>query len=99
MLITTSLSKGHAPRLAIAFLPLALAGCGAAPDTREPVSRTLHQVAAPLTGEACREAGVTELSASGAQFAPLSDRYYGAGCQALDSVQLDRVGGDPTRLL
>ncbi|MGE5953036.1 MAG: extensin family protein, partial [Qipengyuania vulgaris] len=81
--------------LAIAFLPLALAGCGVSPETREPVSR------APTSGSGsanwekpeARQC-VTELSASGAQFAPLSDRYYGAGCQALDSVQLDRVGGD-----
>ncbi len=80
---------------AIAFLPLALTGCGVSPETREPVSR------APTSGSGsanwekpeARQC-VRELSASGAEFAPLSDRYYGAGCQALDSVQLDRVGGD-----
>ena len=37
---------------------------------------------------------INELSASGARFSPLPDRYYGPGCQALGSVQLDRVGGD-----
>ena len=81
--------------LATAFLPLALAGCGAAPDTREPVSRTPTSGSGSANWEkpAARQC-ITELSASGAQFAPLSDRYYGAGCQALDSVQLDRVGGD-----
>jgi hypothetical protein len=35
-----------------------------------------------------------ELGKTGASFAPLADKYYGAGCSALNAVKLDRVGGD-----
>ena len=35
-----------------------------------------------------------ELGKTGSRFAPLPDRYVGAGCSALDSVQLDGIGGD-----
>ena len=37
---------------------------------------------------------LAELGRVEAEFSPLPDRYYGAGCQALGSVQLARVGGD-----
>jgi hypothetical protein len=83
-----------APFAAI-VLTTALAGCGVAPDTREPAAR------APTSGSGsanwerpqARQC-ITELGRSGSQFAPLPDRMYGAGCSTLDSVQLDRVGGD-----
>ena len=86
-------------RIAVTTLLSAImvTGCGVNPDTREPAARPAVKTAA--SGSANwerREARqcIAELSASGADFAPLSDRYYGAGCQSLDSVQLDRVGGD-----
>lgn len=81
--------------LATAFLPLALAGCGAAPDNREPTLRssTGSEVAtASQRGEA-RQC-LADLGKAGANFSALPDRYYGAGCQALGSVQLSRVSGD-----
>lgn len=34
------------------------------------------------------------LSATGARYSPLADRYYAPGCQALGSVRLDRLAGD-----
>ena len=86
-------------RIAVTTLlsAITVTGCGVNPDTREPAARPAVTTAA--SGSANwerREARrcIAELSASGADFAPLSDRYYGAGCQSLDSVQLDRVGGD-----
>ncbi len=86
--------------LAIAFIPFVLAGCGVAPDTREPASRPVTN-AGGVTGREDPQAlkCLAQLGETGADFAPLPDRYYGAGCQALDSVKLDRVGGDLGPLL
>lgn len=72
----------------------ALAGCSALPSTRAP-DRPTRQAGA--------NAGITRpdaaqclasLSATGARYAPLADRYYGPGCQALGSVRLNRLAGD-----
>ena len=81
--------------LVTAFLSFSLIGCGVSPDTREPISRKPTSGSGSSNWEkpAARQC-VTELSASGAAFAPLADRYHGAGCQVLDGVQLDGVGGD-----
>ena len=79
--------------LAIVFLPLAMAGCGVSPDTRQPNARpasgTLAGVERPE-----QKMCLSQLGQAGAQFTPLPDRMYGAGCSAMDSVQLSRVGGD-----
>ena len=37
---------------------------------------------------------LSKLGETGAQFTPLPDRMYGAGCRTYGSVQLSRVGGD-----
>ena len=80
---------------ALALLPLALAGCGVSPDNREPVARPAATTSTGANWEKPQARKcVAELGSSGADFAPLADRYYGAGCSALDSVQLERVGGD-----
>ena len=77
----------------IAFL--SLAGCGTAPEPRKPTSP------APAAGRGSAnwerpqaQLCLAQLGQSGAQFAPLPDRMDGGGCAALDSVKLDRVGGD-----
>nr|WP_050784763.1 extensin family protein [Erythrobacter sp. SD-21] len=79
----------------LALLSLVLAGCGVAPDNREPVARATPTTSTGANWEKpqARQC-VAELGSAGADFAPLADRYYGAGCSALDSVQLERVGGD-----
>ena len=81
--------------LSFALLAIALAGCGVAPDTREPVSRAPTSGGGSANWERpqARQC-IAELGRSGSQFAPLPDRMYGGGCSTLDSVQLDRVGGD-----
>ena len=81
--------------LVTAFLPLALAGCGVSPDTREPAPRPAATASTGANWEKPQaRVCLAELGATGADFAPLADRYYGAGCTALDSVKLERVGGD-----
>ena len=77
----------------IAFL--SLAGCGTAPEPRKSTSP------APAAGRGSAnwerpqaQLCLAQLGQSGAQFAPLPDRMDGGGCAALDSVKLDRVGGD-----
>lgn len=72
-----------------------VAGCSATPDTRQPASP------GPVAGRGSvnwerpeARLCLQQLGQSGAQFAPLPDRMYGAGCSTLDSVKLDRVGGD-----
>ncbi len=60
--------------------------------TAIPAGRTLGQSAQmpAVTGGRC----VAELGATKASFTPLPDKYYGAGCATLDSVQLVGVQGD-----
>ena len=77
------------------LVPFALAGCGVAPEERASAPRP----ASPTTGAASWERPserkcLAELGATGASFAPLSDRYDGEGCQAVGTIKLDRVGGD-----
>lgn len=77
------------------LLPLALAGCGAIPDSRAPAKPTAS--AAPHTPFAARPEALScqaALGKTGSQFAPLPDRMYGAGCATMNSVRLDRVGSD-----
>ena len=76
---------------------LLVAGCGAVPDSSAP-KRVRSEAAAPGLSQARPEARQchAELGKTGSRFAPLPDRYFGAGCSALNSVQLDGIGGDET---
>ena len=69
----------------------AMSGCIDAPQgRREPVRRA--EQAAPLRPEA-RQC-LAALSETRARFAPLADRYYGAGCSTLNTVRLSSLNGD-----
>lgn len=80
----------------LSILLLFVAGCGAIPDSRMPE----RQAQRPASGspmavmrpeaQQCQ----AELGKTGSSFAPLPDKFYGAGCSAINSVKLDRVGGD-----
>lgn len=76
-------------------LLLLVAGCGAVPDSREP-HRVRGEASIPMVAQMRPETlqCQAELGKTGASFAPLADKYYGAGCSALNAVKLDRVGGD-----
>ncbi|MGI8943022.1 MAG: extensin family protein [Qipengyuania sp.] len=74
---------------------LALAGCSAVPEGREPVQP--RGAAAPHTAQVHRpetRACLAELGQAASRFAPLPDKFYGAGCETTNSVQLDAVRGD-----
>lgn len=92
----------HAMRfkpLILAF-PFALAACVGQPAERatnapRPTDNTA--VTASLEKPETRQC-LADLGATGATFSPLPDRYYGAGCKTVNSVQLSRVGGDMGQL-
>lgn len=73
---------------------LALAGCSALPGNRTPErpvkpSTSTAGITRPATAQC-----LATLSATGARYSPLADRYYAPGCQALGAVRLDRLAGD-----
>ncbi|MBY6129274.1 extensin family protein [Qipengyuania aquimaris] len=84
----------------ILALPLMLAACVGQPADRaatapRPADNTT--VTATLEKPETRQC-LADLGATGATFSPLPDRYYGAGCKTVNSVQLSRVGGDMGQL-
>ena len=76
-------------------LSFALVACGAIPAGRD-APRAPGAAARPTAADLRPEMRqcVTELDRSGARFAPLPDRYYGAGCSTLGSVRIEGIGGD-----
>ncbi len=82
------------PALTLPLL-LLVAGCGAVPESREP-RRVNREAGVPMVAQMRPEAQQcqAELGKTGSSFAPLPDKFYGAGCSALNAVKLDRIGGD-----
>ena len=76
-------------------LLLLVAGCGAIPDRDRP-KQVRSEAGAPAIVQANPEAQLchAELSKTGSRFAPLPDKYYGAGCSTLGTVRLDGLAGD-----
>lgn len=78
-------------------LPLVLlGGCGAVPAGQQQAAprRTPLVYAAHPEARAC----LASLGRTSAGFTPLPDQYYGAGCSALNAVQLSSIYGDSARL-
>lgn len=74
---------------------IALGGCSALPQSREPDRPSARAPAGPAVsirpeGAQC----LTELARTGSLYSPLPDRYEGGGCQISNSVRLDRLQGD-----
>ena len=76
-------------------LALLLGGCGAVPQSDQPAPR---KSAAVLTPRPDTRACLAELGASKAAFSPLPDKYYGAGCAPLGTVQMSSVKSDDAKL-
>ena len=76
-------------------LLLLVAGCGAIPD-REAPKRVRTESSVPAIAQPRPEARQchAELGKTGSSFAPLPDRFFGAGCSNLNTVKLDGIGGD-----
>lgn len=76
-----------------------LSSCGAIPDGREPArpSHTqarLPQATSPSPQHNDARLCMATLTATGARFSPLPDRYLAPGCNQIGTVQLDRLGAD-----
>ena len=82
------------PAISLSLL-LTLAGCGAVPGSK-PADRAAQSTGASPVSVARPEARqcFAELGQTGSRFAPLPDKFYGAGCSTTNSVRLDGVGGD-----
>ncbi|MBO6767738.1 MAG: extensin family protein [Erythrobacter sp.] len=82
------------PALSLLVL-LTLAGCSAIPSSN-PAERTARQAGSGPVAVARPEARqcYAELGQTGSRFAPLPDKFYGAGCSTTNSVRLDGVAGD-----
>ena len=79
------------------LLLLSLAGCGVVPGSKpaERVARQAGSVPVSTARPEMRQCNA-ELGQTGSRFAPLPDKFYGAGCSTTNSVRLERVGGDHT---
>jgi hypothetical protein len=79
------------------LLLLSLAGCGVVPGSKpaERVARQAGSVPVSTARPEMRQCNA-ELGRTGSRFAPLPDKFYGAGCSTTNSVRLERVGGDHT---
>src|SRR5690349_16638891 len=80
--------------LAAAAIAALLAGCSMLPDGKS------RQTAAPQTSrppvavsQSARQC-LSDLGTARASFTPIADKYYGAGCSTLSSVNLSSLRGD-----
>lgn len=74
---------------------VALSGCGALPDSREQPRRTAVQTYNP--SPEARQC-LASLGKTNANFTPVPDRWFGAGCSTLNAVRLSAVQSDRDRL-
>lgn len=85
--------------LLLALAP-ALAACGSLVPEGKPAQRTsqapprAQSIAVSPQGQQC----LAQLSATGTRFNALPDRYYGAGCSALNAVSLSSLKSDRAQL-
>lgn len=76
------------------MLLIALAGCGAVPDGGATGSRAPHSAPRPAAISPDAQMCLSELGGTGSRFSPVPDRYYGAGCATVNTVQLSVLRGD-----
>lgn len=83
------------PHPATTLLLLMLAGCGVVPGS-QPAERGVRQAGSPAVSATRPETRQchAQLGQSGSRFAPLPDKFYGAGCSTVNSVRLEGLGGD-----
>ena len=80
-----------------ALLLSALAACGSlVPDSRAP-ARPQLQAPRPVAVTPQARQCLVDLGTTGAAFSPVADRYYGAGCSTVGTVNLSALQGDAGR--
>lgn len=81
--------------VAAIILVMVLGACGVLPQGRAP-DRPRAGTAGIPPGLSRPDSGVclASLGTNGVSYAPLPDRYYAPGCQAVGSVRIDRLAGD-----
>jgi len=81
----------------VPFVALALAACGnLVPGGRAPSRPASGVPPAAMASEQTRRC-LADLSAAGARFSPVPDRYFEAGCSTLGAVTLTGLQGDEAR--
>lgn len=90
------MARGAFPFLHAMLLTAALAGCVDAPQTarRAPPRNTMGTMAQGPDARAC----LANLGHTQANFTPLPDQYYGAGCSTLNTVRLAYLRSDYSQL-
>ena len=74
---------------------MALSGCGAIPEARDETrAGPRSTVSAATLGHQGDRQCLAQLDLAGSRYSPLPDRYFGAGCSTVGSVQLSALGGD-----
>lgn len=83
-------------RLFVTISMLPLAACGMVPGDSGSTShqRTTVSAPRPVVVSEDMKMCLADLNKSGSRYSPLPDRYYGAGCSTVNSVQLSALGGD-----
>lgn len=82
----------------IAALAMLAAGCQMIPGSGSaPGQRGVEQSAQPTAIRPEARACMADLGSKRADFTPLPDQYYGAGCSTLGAVRLASIEGDSAR--
>jgi len=81
-----------------AMLLAALAGCVDAPTPRTQRAAPSRWASSPSFSAPSARACLSDLGRQQANFTPLQDQYFGAGCSALNAVRLAALRSDDSRL-
>lgn len=84
--------------LPLTCLVMALSACNAIPQASAPGRQSVRQSTAVFTPRPEARLCLSELGMTQANFTPLPDQYFGAGCSALNSVRLSSLRGEDTSL-
>ena len=82
----------------IPVLALFAAGCQLIPGSGAPQQRTVEKSAQPVVVRPEARACMADLGSKRADFTPVRDQYYGAGCATLGTVRLASIKGDNAAL-
>ena len=77
---------------------LALGGCSMVPDRSDRTRQAARPSAGVPIASPDAQKCMADLGSARASFSPLPDRYYGAGCSTVGSVQLAAIYGDAGEL-